>query len=34
VLDIAADRTYELLLWVCFADLGSSGGVLVIIAHR
>ncbi len=21
VLDIAADRTYELLLWVCFADL-------------
>jgi phosphatidylglycerophosphate synthase len=22
VLDIAADRTYELILWVCFADLG------------
>jgi len=22
VLDIAADRTYELVLWVCFADLG------------
>jgi phosphatidylglycerophosphate synthase len=22
VLDIAADRTYELALWVCFADLG------------
>ena len=21
VLDIAADRTYELVLWVCFADL-------------
>ena len=22
VLDIAADRTYELVLWVCFADIG------------
>jgi CDP-diacylglycerol---glycerol-3-phosphate 3-phosphatidyltransferase len=22
VIDIAADRTYELVLWVCFADLG------------
>jgi len=22
VLDIAADRTYELVLWMCFADLG------------
>jgi phosphatidylglycerophosphate synthase len=22
VLDIAADRTYELVLWLCFADLG------------
>jgi CDP-diacylglycerol---glycerol-3-phosphate 3-phosphatidyltransferase len=22
VLDIAADRTYELVLWVCFADMG------------
>lgn len=22
VLDIAADRTYELVLWICFADLG------------
>src|SRR4051794_23477109 len=22
VLDIAADRTYELVLWVCYADLG------------
>ena len=35
VLDIAADRTYELVLWVCFADLGliSLAIPLVIIAR-
>ena len=35
VLDIAADRTYELVLWVCFADLGliPVAMPLVIIAR-
>ena len=35
VLDIAADRTYELVLWVCFADLGMIPLVipLMIIAR-
>jgi phosphatidylglycerophosphate synthase len=35
VLDIAADRTYELILWVCFADLGmiSVAVPLIIIAR-
>jgi CDP-diacylglycerol--glycerol-3-phosphate 3-phosphatidyltransferase len=35
VLDIAADRTYELVLWVCFADLGmiSLTIPLIIIAR-
>lgn len=35
VLDIAADRTYELVLWVCFADLGLLPVAipLVIIAR-
>lgn len=35
VLDIAADRTYELVLWVCFADLGLISVVipLIIIAR-
>jgi CDP-diacylglycerol--glycerol-3-phosphate 3-phosphatidyltransferase len=35
VLDIAADRTYELVLWVCFADLGMIPLVipLIIIAR-
>src|ERR687895_559460 len=35
VLDIAADRTYELVLWVCFADLGMIpvGIPLIIIAR-
>jgi phosphatidylglycerophosphate synthase len=35
VLDIAADRTYELVLWVCFADLEmiSVAIPLVIIAR-
>jgi CDP-diacylglycerol---glycerol-3-phosphate 3-phosphatidyltransferase len=35
VLDIAADRTYELVLWVCFADLGMIPVVipLIIIAR-
>jgi CDP-diacylglycerol---glycerol-3-phosphate 3-phosphatidyltransferase len=35
VLDIAADRTYELVLWVCFADLGMISVVipLIIIAR-
>jgi CDP-diacylglycerol--glycerol-3-phosphate 3-phosphatidyltransferase len=35
VLDIAADRTYELILWVCFADLGMIPVVipLIIIAR-
>jgi phosphatidylglycerophosphate synthase len=35
VLDIAADRTYELVLWVCFANLGMIPSVipLIIIAR-
>ena len=35
VLDIAADRTYELVLWVCFADLGmiSSAVPLIVVAR-
>jgi CDP-diacylglycerol---glycerol-3-phosphate 3-phosphatidyltransferase len=35
VLDIAADRTYELVLWVCFAGLGLITVVipLIIIAR-
>ena len=35
VLDIAADRTYELVLWVCFADLGLIPVIipLIIIAR-
>ena len=35
VLDIAADRTYELVLWVCFAGLGMISIVipLIIIAR-
>ena len=35
VLDIAADRTYELVLWVCFADLGMIPVAipLIIIAR-
>jgi CDP-diacylglycerol---glycerol-3-phosphate 3-phosphatidyltransferase len=35
VLDIAADRTYELILWVCFADLRMISVVipLIIIAR-
>jgi len=35
VLDIAADRTYELVLWVCFADLGllSVAIPLIVIAR-
>ena len=35
VLDIAADRTYELVLWVCFADLGMLPVAipLIIIAR-
>jgi CDP-diacylglycerol---glycerol-3-phosphate 3-phosphatidyltransferase len=35
VLDIAADRTYELVLWVCFADLRMIpvGIPLIIIAR-
>jgi CDP-diacylglycerol--glycerol-3-phosphate 3-phosphatidyltransferase len=35
VLDIAADRTYELVLWVCFADLEMIPVVipLIIIAR-
>jgi phosphatidylglycerophosphate synthase len=31
VLDIAADRTYELVLWVCFADLGMIPTVIPLI---
>lgn len=31
VLDIAADRTYELLLWVVFADLGMIPMVIPLI---
>ena len=35
VLDIAADRTYELVLWVCLADLGLIPAAipLVVIAR-
>jgi phosphatidylglycerophosphate synthase len=35
VLDIAADRTYELVLWVCFADLGMIPMIIpfVIVAR-
>jgi CDP-diacylglycerol---glycerol-3-phosphate 3-phosphatidyltransferase len=31
VLDIAADRTYELVLWVCFANLGMIPSVIPLI---
>jgi phosphatidylglycerophosphate synthase len=31
VLDIAADRTYELVLWVCFANLGMVPAVIPLI---
>lgn len=31
VLDIAADRTYELVLWVCFANLGMIPAVIPMI---
>ena len=31
VLDIAADRTYELVLWVCFADLRMIPAVIPVI---
>ncbi len=31
VLDIAADRTYELVLWFCFADLGMIPMVIPLI---
>ena len=31
VLDIAADRTYELVLWVCFATLGMIPAVIPLI---
>ena len=31
VIDIAADRTYELVLWVCFADLGFISMVIPLI---
>ena len=35
VLDIAADRTYELVLWVCFAELGMIPVVIpLIVAAR
>lgn len=35
VLDIAADRTYELVLWVCFANLGliPAAVPLIIVAR-
>ena len=35
VLDIAADRTYELALWVCFADLRMipTGIPLIVVAR-
>ncbi|MGH7498219.1 MAG: CDP-alcohol phosphatidyltransferase family protein [Gemmatimonadales bacterium] len=35
VLDIAADRTYETILWVCFADLRliSLGIPLIVVAR-
>jgi phosphatidylglycerophosphate synthase len=31
VLDIAADRTYELVLWMCFADLGLISVLIPLI---
>jgi len=31
VLDIAADRTYELVLWVCFTDLGMIPAAVPLI---
>jgi phosphatidylglycerophosphate synthase len=31
VLDIAADRTYELVLWVCFANLGMIPAAIPLI---
>ncbi len=31
VLDIAADRTYELVLWLCFADLGMIPLVIPLL---
>ncbi|NIM92683.1 MAG: hypothetical protein GTO18_03075 [Anaerolineales bacterium] len=31
VLDIAADRVYELVLWVCYADLGLISAAIPII---
>ena len=31
VLDIAADRTYELVLWVCFAELGMIPAAVPLI---
>ena len=31
VLDIAADRTYELVLWVCFADLRMIPAIIPLI---
>lgn len=31
VLDIAADRTYELVLWVCFANLGMVPAAVPLI---
>ncbi|MDQ3137052.1 MAG: CDP-alcohol phosphatidyltransferase family protein [Gemmatimonadota bacterium] len=35
VLDIAADRTYELVLWVCFANLGLvSAAIPPIVVAR
>ena len=35
VLDIAADRTYELVLWVCFAELGMIPvAIPLVVAAR
>lgn len=35
VLDIAADRTYELVLWICFAALGLiPAAIPIIVAAR
>lgn len=31
VIDIAADRTYELVLWMCFADLGMIPAAIPLI---
>ncbi|MEP6473095.1 MAG: CDP-alcohol phosphatidyltransferase family protein, partial [Gemmatimonadota bacterium] len=31
VLDIAADRTYELVLWFCFADLGLISMIIPLL---